>query len=199
MNAEIYFIYDSHCPWSYATTQLVNSIRASYPDMPIHLLHIAFYDGTDGFTYKQAKQIADQSSVDFGDDYLSFVQDRKDSTLTANLVTWVQNREPRYALDLLNAIQKEHFQNGNPFVEKSDFNDIVEQFKLSPPAKVFKNNLTKDVEMNMQGIAELQEVTYTDAFPALLLAKDETLVMLNHNLYLTEPNAISEAIALELK
>jgi hypothetical protein len=38
----------------------------------------------------------------------------------------------------------------------------------------------------------------TKAIPALLLAIDERLILLNHNFYLKHPKAIVEAIDLEL-
>ncbi len=199
MNTEIYFIYDSHCPWSFATTQLVNSIHKAYPEMPIHLLHTVYYGGSDGVSKKQLDQVQELSNVRFGKDYLRFADAPKDATMTANFVTWLENKNPTVALDVLNALQKEHFIDGNPLHERDDFDDVLKQFKLSPPVKIFKDKLSKDVELNLGGIAELQDVIRTAAFPALLLAKDDNLVLLNHNLYLLEPDAISDAIALELK
>ncbi|WP_371372842.1 protein-disulfide isomerase [Thalassotalea aquiviva] len=199
MNAEIYFIYDSHCPWSYASTALLNHIHHAYKDMPIHLFHVVHYDGSDGIEVKTAKQVQAQSSVTFSENYLRFIQDDKDGTISANLLTWVNKREPAKSLAVLNALQKAHFQDGNPLRQQDDFNDIIKEFKLSPPAKVFRSVLSKDAEFNLAGIAELQELMQTQAFPALLLAKDDNLILLNHNLYLTKPETIVEAVELELK
>ena len=42
----LYFIYDSHCPWSYATTPLVNAISEAYPEMNLNLMHCAIEMGT---------------------------------------------------------------------------------------------------------------------------------------------------------
>lgn len=199
MNTEIYFIYDSHCPWSYATTKLVNCIAKAYPDMPIHLLHTCYYDGSDGVTKKQISLVEELSAADFGDDYADYSDSPKDATMAANLLTWIQNKTPEFSLPVLNALQEAHFVHGNPLREKEDFNEVLKPFKLSPPVKIFKDKMTKDVLGNLQGIEELQELMQTKAFPALLLAKDQNLVLLNHNLYLLEPQAIVEAVALELK
>ena len=38
----------------------------------------------------------------------------------------------------------------------------------------------------------------TQAIPALLLAIDDELILLNHNFYLTQPEAVVEAVKIEL-
>jgi len=45
----------------------------------------------------------------------------------------------------------------------------------------------------------LQDIIATKAIPALLLAIDDNLILLNHNFYLNEPEAIVEAIKIEIQ
>lgn len=199
MNTELFFIYDSHCPWSYATTALVSSIHKAYPDININLWHIAHYDGSDSAGKEQADTVSKQSSANFGMDYIRNAEQPKDATMTANIMAWIQNKQPMQALDVLIALQEQHFVYNNPLTEKEDFLETIKSFKISPPEKVFKSELSKDSEFALHEIIEMQEIIDTQAFPALLLAVDERLVMLNHNLYLTNPDKIIEAVALELK
>ncbi len=198
MNTELFFIYDSHCPWSYATTALVNELHQAFPEMTINLWHIAHYEGTDSAGSSQVDAVSKQSAANFGQDYTRFADSHQDSTMTANLMAWLQNKQSIQALDVLNALQKELFIEGNGLNSKPDFDSVLAEFKLSPPNKIFKNQLTKDAEFNLADIAEMQELIETTAFPALLLAVDDRLVLLNHNLYLTKPNAIVAAVKLEL-
>ncbi|MEW6996405.1 protein-disulfide isomerase [Colwelliaceae bacterium BS250] len=199
MNSELFFIYDSHCPWSYATTQLVNEIVAVYPEMTVNLWHTAHYDGSDSPGQQQVDAVSKQTAANFGKDYTHFADAKQDATMTANVMAWMQYKQPEKALDVLNALQKEHFIEGNALNCAEDFETTLTGFKLSPPKKVFKNELSKEAEYTMGDIAEMQELTQTSAFPALMLAVDEQLVLLNHNLYLTKPSAIIEAVKLEMK
>jgi protein-disulfide isomerase-like protein with CxxC motif len=65
---------------------------------------------------------------------------------------------------------------------------------------VFNNNrLTTDAEAQINEIYALQEIIETQAIPALLLAVNNDLILLNHNLYLSNPDAIIDGIQLELK
>ena len=65
--------------------------------------------------------------------------------------------------------------------------------------KVFnKNKLTQDAEITMHDIISMREIIGTNAIPALLLAVDEKLILLNHNLYLQAPQTIVDAINIEL-
>lgn len=50
----------------------------------------------------------------------------------------------------------------------------------------------------MHYIFDMQDVIGTKAIPALLLAVNDNLTLLNHNMYLLEPKAIVEAIKSEL-
>lgn len=199
MSLELFFIYDSHCPWSYATTPLVNALRNAYPKMDIKLLHCAHYNGSDCAGQEQVNAVNDHSDVKFGKEYLRFANSSKNATIAANLLGWVQAKQPAKALDTLIAIQQAHFVEGNPLGYKNDFSEIVEQCKLSPPNKVFKEELSNDAQYVISDIEEMQEFMGTTAFPALLLITGEKAVLLNHQLYLDNPQAIVEAVALELK
>ncbi|PKH02814.1 protein-disulfide isomerase [Psychromonas sp. MB-3u-54] len=198
MTPELFFIYDSHCPWSYASTALLNEIEKSCPEMTIHLWHCAHYDGSDRVGHEKMDRVAKESVVKFGQQYKRFVDSPKNAIMTANFMAWLQNKQPEKELGVLNALQKAHFIEGNPFGCKHDFNEIVEQFKLSPPNKIFKDELSSESEYTLSDISEVQEFMKTTDFPALLLIVDEKAVLLNHSLYLSKPEAIIEAIKQEL-
>jgi len=199
MSLELFFIYDSHCPWSYATTALVNSLRDAYPKMDIKLLHCAHYNGSDCAGQSQIDAVQDQSQVRFGREHLRFANSPKNATLTANIMAWIQAKQPAKALDVLNAIQEAHYIDGSPLGYKNDFAEIMEQHKLSAPNKVFKEELSNDAAHVVEDIAEMQEFIGTTSFPAMLLITGEKAVLLNHQLYLNNPEAIVEAVELELK
>ena len=200
MSSELFFIYDSHCPWSYAATPLVKNIASAYPKMPIHLMHCAYYDGDNKVDLSTVKAVKELSKVPFGQDYLNTLSDNKDSTLAANLLTWVQHKSNKHALDLLITMQEAHFESGNNLTDKDEVQPLIDSLKLSPPAKALKiEKLTKDAEFTFHDISELQEVIGTKAIPALLLAHNETLILLNHNLYIENPEKIVEAINTELE
>jgi len=200
MNAELFFIYDSHCPWSYAATPLINAINAALPEIQLNLWHSARYEGDESIAKQTLTAVSDDSNIKFSTLYLESSTLEKDSTISANLLAWTQSKSPQLMLPLLNAIQEKHFQQGCPLTTENDFTDIITKFKLSPPSKVFNNNkLAKDAEITLNNIFQLQEVIETSAIPALLLAVDENLIMLNHNFYLKQPESIVEAIMLELK
>ena len=198
MTPELFFIYDSHCPWSYASTALVNEIEKSYPEMTIHLWHCAHYDGSDCVGHENMSRVAKESVVKFGQQYKRFVDSPKSAIMTANFMAWLQNKQPEKELAVLNALQKSHFIEGNPLGCKYDFNGIIEQFKLSPPNKIFKDELTSESEYTLSDIQEVQEFMKTTNFPALLLTVDEKAVLLNHSLYLSKPEAMIEAVKQEL-
>ena len=202
MAAELFFIYDSHCPWSYATTPLVNAVQQALPELTINLWHCAYFSDADNenlFSKKQLNQVKELSSVNFSPSYLNKLSQGKDSTLCANLMTWAANKTPQQALPLLNALQAAHFGQGNDLSEQKDVEDIVEQLKLSVPAKVFNNSkLSNDAEAQVHEIYALQEIIETQAIPALLLAVNDELILLSHNLYLQDSDAFIEAINLEL-
>ena len=199
MTPELYFIYDSHCPWSYATSKLVTALAEAFPEMDINAWHCAYYNGGESAGFKQVEMVSQQSGVKFGQEHMRFVDSPKDSTMTANLMAWLQSKQPEKCLPVLNALQKAHFIDGNPLTCKYDFHAIIEEFKLSPPNKVFKEELSKDGQYVLSDIAELQDFMGTTGFPALLLTHDDNAILLDHSLYLNKPSAIVTAVKKELK
>jgi len=203
ISAQLFFLYDSHCPWSYVTTKLVNEIHQAFPAITINLWHAAFFDGKHdnkiSNKVNEIKEVEKLANIQFSTDYLKLLEQSKNSTLAANLMTWAQHKTPSLALPLLNALQKAHFEQGDKIVNQESLNIIINELKLSPPAKVFKSDkLSKDALIQLEEIYSLQEIMNTEAIPALLLAVDEQLILLNHNFYLAQPNAIVEAVQLEL-
>ena len=199
MSAELYFIYDSHCPWSYAATSLVNCISNAYPEMSLNLWHSARYEGDELIEKRTIDTVISDANFTFSTEYINTLDQEKDSTISANLIAWAQLKTPHLVLPLLNSIQKKHFQQGLALTTKSDFTDIINEFKISPPDKVFNNKkLTKDAAFIVHDIFEFQEVINTTAIPALLIAVDDNLTLLDHSLYLQQPESIIEAINLEL-
>ncbi len=198
-SAELFFLYDTHCPWSYVTTQLVNEIHKAFPQITLHLWHAAFFDGSSTIKASELSEVERLAETSFSKNYQDTIKKNVDSTLSANLMTWAQNKAPNFALPLLNSIQKSHFELGNQLTTKTSFDTIIDELKLSPPAKVFKSDkLSKDASIQLEEIFALQEIINTEAIPALLLAIDDQLVLLNHNYYLIQPEAIIEAVQLEL-
>lgn len=199
MSAELFFIYDSHCPWSYAATPLVNEIAEHLPELPIHFWHGAYFEGDEVIGTQQLLSVQDACDISFSKSYEIQADNAKDSTLAANLLAWADQKAHRLTLPLLNRIQEAHFQQGNTIESKADIESICEALKLSPPGKALtKEKLTKEAENNIHNIFDIQEVIGTKAIPALLLAVNDNLILLNHNLYLREPKAIVDAIQLEL-
>ena len=200
MTMELFFIYDTHCPWSYAATPLVNEVSKVFPHINILLWHNAYYDGE---TYVEQKDIDDVialSGAEFSQAYLDNLGHKKDSTYAANIMTWAQNKEPQQALTILNNLQRIHFGLGNELDSKESVQEVVKELKLSLPSKILKNEkLTSDAEMVVHEIFALQEVIQTKAIPALLLAIDDELILFNHNFYLDNPKGIIEAIELEVE
>lgn len=199
VSAQLFFLYDSHCPWSYVTTKLVNEINHAFPNITLHLWHTAFFDGSNNIAAKELAAVENLADMQFSSDYHLAVPQNKNSILAANLMTWAQHKTPKLALPLLNAIQQAHFERGNQLTTQADLDEIIHQLKLSPPAKVFKSDkLSKDTLSQLEEIYSLQEIINTEAIPALLLAVDDQLVLLNHNFYLTQTSSIVEAVQLEL-
>jgi len=202
MSAELFFIYDSHCPWSYATTPLVNALNEALPEITLNLWHCGYFSDADGdnvTTKKQLSQVKELSTVSFSPAYVNKLSQTKDSTLCANLMTWAANKTPQLALTLLNRLQAEHFGAGNDLKSHDDLTSVVADLKLSPPTKVFNTKkLTKDTEAQIHEIYALQEIIGTQAIPALLLAVNDELILLDHSVYLLTPDAIVEAITQEL-
>ncbi|MGJ8693310.1 MAG: DsbA family protein [Thalassotalea sp.] len=199
MHAELFFIYDSHCPWSYAATQLVNELASAYPKMKIHFWHGAYFEGDDGINIKQTQTVKQMSNLSFSDHYHAIQEQPKDSTLAANVLAWADKKAASACLPLLNAMQAAHFQQGLKLESADEITAITDALKLSPPSKALTlEKLTKDAEHNLHEIFEMQDIINTKAIPALLLAVNDNLILLNHNLYLAEPSAIVKAVELEL-
>jgi len=202
MASELFFIYDTHCPWSYVTTPLIKAIQQELPEITLNLWHSAYFCSTNEskVTQKQLNDITQLTDVAFSKSYIANINTNKDATLSANLMTWASNKTPLQALELLTTLQQAHFEQGNELTTVEQVNEIISQLKLSPPAKIFKaDKLSNDAQAQIEEIFALQEIIQTEAIPALLLAVDNELILLNHHLYLKEPKAIVEAIRLELK
>lgn len=202
-SVQLFFIYDSHCPWSFVATPLVNEINKAFPQIPLNLWHSAVFSSFNGseicIEKQEISEVEQLANVHFSTNYLQTLEQSRNSTLATNLMTWAQLKTPNLALPLLNALQKAHFVEGNSLKNQEDLADIIDELKLSPPAKVFKNDkLSKDAQELVEEVFALQEIIETQAIPALLLAIDDELILLNHNFYLTQPKAIVEAIQLEL-
>ena len=201
MASELFFIYDTHCPWSYVTTPLVKAIKQAFPEMNINLWHSAYFSSTEEskVNKKQLDDITELTDVNFSDAYLATINTKKDSILSANLMTWASNKTPLLAIDLLTALQKVHFEQANELTTQNDISEIINQLKLSPPAKVLRaDKLSNDAQAQIEEIFALQEIIQTEAIPALLLAINNDLILLNHHLYLKEPQAIVAAVELAL-
>ncbi len=198
MSTELYFIYDSHCPWSYAATPLVNALQQAYPKMQLHLLHAAHYIGKDSAGREQVEAVAKVSQQKFGQGHLKFANSPKNSINTANLMAWVQNKHANKQLELLNALQQAHFVEGNPLNKKEDFSAIVDAFKLSPNRKVFKGELSIDAEQLLDAIDEIQQVIGTTNFPVLVMTENDNAIFIDHSQYLSQPQAVVAAVKKEL-
>jgi protein-disulfide isomerase-like protein with CxxC motif len=201
--AQLFFLYDSHCPWSYVATRLVNEINNAFPDITLNLWHSAYFDGKNNATTQhktnEIKEVEKLADIKFSHNYQALLKQDKNSTLAANLMVWAEHKTPNLALPLLNALQEAHFEQGNKLENEAELENIISALKLSPPAKVFKSDkLSKDVLMQLEEIYSLQEIINTEAIPALLLAVEDQLILLNHNFYLAQPNAIVEAVQIEL-
>ena len=197
MNLELFFIYDSQCPWSYATLPLVNEIKKAFPDTIVNTIHCAHYHGGDTIGMEKIKTIEQQASVKFSPEYLRQITQPKNSVISANVMAWLQLKQPDMALDVLNALQQTHFIDGNPLTSEEDFSEIVSQFKLSPANKLFKNKLTKEAEFVVEDLYEMQQHIGTSSFPAILLVIGEKAVLLDHSRYLNCPQDIIAAVKQE--
>lgn len=198
-HTELFYIYDSHCPWSYATTVLVSKVLSAFPNINFRAMHIGYYDGESKVSPTTITAVREFSNVNFGANYLDNLNHAKDSTLVANLMAWVQNKSAKSAFELMQNLQHAHFVLGNELNDKDSVMGIIDELKLSPPAKALQvNKLTKDAEFAIHDIIEIQELIGTQAIPAMLLAHNDNLVLLNHNLYLEKPEAIIDAVKSEL-
>jgi len=199
MSSELYFIYDSHCPWSYAATPLAVALVEAFPDMELHAWHCANYDGSNSVGFNTINNVENESDVEFSQEYMRFVDSPKNSQLCANLLTWIATKQSDKFLSVLQAVQHAHFVEGNPLGKKIDFTMLAQELKLSIPNKVFKEELSKDATFVLSDISELQEFMGTTAFPALLLVHNDNAVLLNHAEYLTDPEALVSDVKKQLQ
>ncbi|BAJ02181.1 protein disulfide-isomerase [Shewanella violacea] len=195
---DLYFIFDSHCPWSYAATPLVNALHEAYPEMNIHPLHSAHYNGTDSAGEEQMEDVARLTGLKFGRDHIRYVNSPKSSFKTANLMGWMQSKQPKKQLEVVNFLQRAHFVEGNPLDTKHDFNDVIEKFKLSPSNKVFKDSLSSEAEFVLSDIAEIQEMIGTKAFPAMVIIIGEQGIFVDHSKYLSNPQGVVAEVEKEI-
>lgn len=198
MTTQLYFVYDSHCPWSYACLPLVNAISESYPDMELHIWHAAHYSGTDSPGAKQVSLVKSEANVKFSNDYEKNAASKKDSQMSANVMAWIANKQPKHALTVLNAITKNHFIDNQEMNTRNELETVLTELKLSPPNKVFKDELSNDAKQIIEDVGEIQELIGMQSFPIILLAMDENAVLLDHSHYLKQPKKIVEAVKLEL-
>lgn len=199
MSSELFFIYDSHCPWSYATTPLVSALVEAFPDMELNAWHCANYDGENSVGFNTIKNVERDSDVVISQEYIRFVDSPKSSIVCANLLTWIATKQSDKFLPVLTALQHAHFVEGNSLGKKIDFNLIAEDLKLSIPNKVFKEELSKDAVFVQSDINDLQEFMGTASFPALLFVYNDNAILLNHSQYLKSPQDIVADVKLKMQ
>lgn len=190
MSSELFFIYDSHCPWSYAATPLVVALQEAFPEMEVNAWHCANYDGGSSVGFNTIKAVESESHVEFSNEYVRFADSPKNSIMCANLLTWLATKQADKLFPVLQAIQHAHFVEGNSLGKKIDFNHLAEDFKLSIPNKVFKEELSQDALFVLSDISDLQGFMGTVSLPALLLVHNDSAVLLNHAQYLHDPQAL---------
>jgi len=195
---QLYFVYDSHCPWSYACLPLVNAIADKYPEIELHVWHAAHYAGKDSPGVSQVKTVKHDSIAKFSSAYEANIVSKKDSQMCANVMAWLENKQPQHVLTVLNAITNSHFINNIDMESREDFESLLTDLKLSPPNKVFKDKLSNDAELILEDVGEIQELIGMRSFPILLLATGDNAVLLDHSHYLKHPAKIVEAVAQEL-
>lgn len=198
MTNQLYFVFDSHCPWSYACLPLVNEIAKAYPEMELHLWHAAHFAGKDSPGNKQVQTAKSDSIARFSKEYEMNASTKKNSQIAANVMSWLANKQPQHALNVLNSIGERHFVQNIDMDIAGDFESMLSELKLSPPNKVFKDKLSGDAELILEDISEIQELIGRRSFPIMLLAMDDNAVLLDHSHYLKHPTKIVEAVAQEL-
>lgn len=199
MSSELYFIYDSHCPWSYAATPLVIALDDAFPEMEVHAWHCANYDGGSSVGFNTIKAVEKESDVPFSQEYVRFADSPKNSVISANLLAWISTKQSDKLLPVLQALQHAHFVEGNSLGKKIDFTELAEDLKLSIPNKVFKEELSKDAMYVLSDINDLQGFMGTVSFPALLLVHNDNAVLLNHAQYIGDPQSIIADVEKQLQ
>ena len=199
MSSELYFIYDSHCPWSYAATPLVVALDDAFPEIEVHAWHCANYDGGSSVGFNAIKSVEKESDVPFSQEYVRFADSPKNSIISANLLAWISTKQSDKLLTVLQALQHAHFVEGNSLGKKIDFTELAEDLKLSIPNKVFKEELSKDALYVLSDINDLQEFMGTVSFSALLLVHNDNAVLLNHAQYIGDPESIVADVEKQLQ
>ena len=199
MSSELFFIYDSHCPWSYAATPLVVALDEAFPEMEVHAWHCANYDGGSSVGFNAIKSVEKESDVPFSQEYIRFADSPKNSVISANLLAWISTKQSDKLLTVLQALQHAHFVKGNSLGKKIDFTELAEDLKLSIPNKVFKEELSKDALYVLSDINDLQDFMGTASFPALLLVHNDNAVLLNHAQYIGDPDSIVADVEKQLQ
>ena len=199
MSSELYFIYDSHCPWSYAATPLVVALDDAFPEIEVHAWHCANYDGGSSVGFNAIKSVEKESDVPFSQEYIRFADSPKNSVISANLLAWISTKQSDKLLTVLQALQHAHFVEGNSLGKKIDFTELAEDLKLSIPNKVFKEELSKDALYVLSDINDLQDFMGTASFPALLLVHNDNAVLLNHAQYIGDPDSIVADVEKQLQ
>ncbi|MGS0680661.1 protein-disulfide isomerase [Shewanella sp. 125m-7] len=194
----LYFIYDSHCPWSYATTPVVAELINAFDFAETHLLHCAHYNGKDAPKMAQVDQVRTLSPVTFGDAYLKQGSHKANSIKMANFMSWVQSKQADKEFELLQAMQQQHFVEGNALNSREDFDKIINQYKLSPSNKVFKDAISHEAESVLAGIAEIGQAIGTSAFPVVVMTLGDEAIFIDHSLYLAKPEDVVAAVKQEL-
>ena len=86
--AQLFFLFDSHCPWSYVATRLINEINNAFPDITLNLWHTAFFDGKSNESAKvrlaEIKEVEKLADIDFSNKYHNIIDTDKNSILSAN-------------------------------------------------------------------------------------------------------------------
>ena len=199
MSSELYFIYDSHCPWSYAATPLVVALDDAFPEMEVHAWHCANYDGGNSVGFNTIKSVEKESDVPFSQEYVRFADSPKNSVISANLLAWISTKQSDKLLPVLQALQHAHFVEGNSLGKKIDFTELADDLKLSIPNKVFKEELSKDALYVLSDINDLQGFMGTVSFPALLLVHNDNAVLLTHAQYIGDPASIVADVEKQLQ
>ncbi|WP_299805041.1 protein-disulfide isomerase [uncultured Shewanella sp.] len=194
----LYFIYDSHCPWSYAATPVVEELLNAFDYSDIHLLHCAHFNGSDAPKKAQVEQVSGLGTVEFSDTYFKQLSNKVSSVKTANFMSWVQSKQADKEFELLKALQHQHFVEANPLNSRDDFDKIINQYKLSPSNKVFKDALSHEAESVLAGIAEIGEAIGTNAFPVLVMTSGDEAIFIDHSQHLATPKDAVKVVREEL-
>ena len=134
----------------------------------------------------------------FGDAYLKQGSNKANSFKMANFMSWVQSKQADKEFELLQAMQQQHFVEGNALNSREDFDKIINQYKLSPSNKVFKDAISHEAESVLAGIAEIGQAIGTSAFPVVVMTLGDEAIFIDHSQYLAKPEDVVIAVQKEL-